>query len=129
MILDKDQTVENVKNFFDDDYATALDVSLMKPKEVLSYRLVNSGAKNNFVAKALNTIEAINQAYDRLDEPDRDVIREVYILGKADHHLIKKFGVGRTKYYLVIKPRALLHFAATFQNGRLLAEKKVDSVE
>ena len=129
MTLDKDQTVENVKNFFDDEYTTALDVSLMKPKEVLSYRLANTEAKNNFVAKALNTIEAINQAYDRLDEPDRDIIREVYILGKADQHLIKKFGVGRTKYYLVIKPRALLHFAATFENGRLLVAKKVDSVE
>ena len=129
MTLDKDQTVENVKNFFDEDYTTALDVSLMKPKEVLSCRLANTEAKNNFVAKALNTIEAINQAYDRLDEPDRDIIREVYILGKPDHHLIKKFGVGRTKYYLVIKPRALLHFAATFENGRLLAAKKVDSVE
>ena len=129
MMLDKNQTVENVKNFFDNDYATALDVSLMKPKEVLGYRVVTTGAKNSFFAKALSTIEAINQAYDRLDEPDREIIREVYILGKADHHLIKKFGVGRTKYYLVIKPRALLHFAATFENGRLLAAKKVDSVE
>lgn len=129
MLLDKDQTIENVKKFFDDDYAAALDVSLLKPKEVLSYRLDNTKTKNNFVVKALNTIEAINRAYDRLDKPDQDIIREVYIFGKADHHLIKKFDVGRTKYYLVIKPRALLHFAATFENGRLLAAKKVDSVE
>lgn len=130
MALDTDKTIENVKNFFKDDYATALNVALMKPKDVLNFQFKEADLKNSLFAKAIDTINKINAAYDRLlAKEDREVIREIYIYGKSDQHLIKKFGVGRTKYYIVIKPEALLHFAAAFDNGRLLAAKKVNAIE
>ncbi|PAK79809.1 DUF1492 domain-containing protein, partial [Lentilactobacillus kefiri] len=78
-------------------------------------------SRNSLQYGYIKQLNSINRAYDRLFEAkSRDVIREIYILGRPDYRLIKKLGVSRGTYYGRIKPEALLQFAAAFDNGRLI---------
>lgn len=123
MQINEDKTIQNVKDFWQNEYPLILNMTLVDKHDVLNQKqnLSDGFSRNSLQYGYIKQLDSINRAYDRLFEAkSRDVIREIYILGRPDYRLIKKFGVSRGTYYGRIKPEALLQFAAAFDNGRLI---------
>lgn len=133
--VDVEQTIENVKHFFEVEYPAA-KLRAKRKIETISSPSIDGMPKGTPVGNVMEN-KLVNRAYCRqvvkavplvvedCSRWSRHILKLLYLNGYDDTYCIASLPYSDNWYYKKLKPKALMEFAEIYPIEELMAFKKV----